>query len=156
MAENDNNIWTLETPKESTWDETAASFFTVLGGRKMVLGLLLGAAGVAAEMVTKNSGGLSANLVTLLLGVYGGFAASNVASKVAFNKRPHAVTYTVTAPQPQAQAENSGAGGQGTPYQPLLDAYNTKLDVILEASNTNSRALSYIVDYINGRASTQG
>ncbi len=46
-----------------------------LGGRKMVAALIIIAVGSAIELLTKQ--GLSANLMTLLLAVFGAFAAGN-------------------------------------------------------------------------------
>lgn len=134
----------------ASWNEYAASFFTILGGRKMVLGLVLIGTGVMSEMIMKDHGGISSNLLALFLGIYGSFAVGNVTSKLAFNKRPHTLVPPTDQPAPLSVETQEETGGQPTPSGSDLDSMQAKLDAILAASNTNGQALSYLVNYING------
>lgn len=93
-----------------------------LGGRKVILGLLIIILGVAIEALLKN--GLTANVLTLLLGIYGAFAVGNGAEHIstAISTKDNSVTYT------------------------SLESVEKLQQVQSESLDTIQKALSFIID----------
>lgn len=104
--------------------------YDLLGGRKLVLGFIVIAIGVAMDLLTPN--GLSSNLLYLLCFISTSFFLANAAVTASYSKNGNSANETA---------------------QSALDATNTKLDAVQGQVNqvvngiaTVQQAISYIID----------
>lgn len=113
-----------------------------LGGRKLVLGLAVALIGGVCELVFP--GGLSSNMMTLLLGAMGTFTVGNMAEHYA--KRP-GIQYNAVMNDSE----------YGVDKIEVPDPLEVKVDGLIEAVNTSNQALGFLVQYVKAaQAANQG
>jgi len=105
-----------------------------LGGRKVVISLLLVAVGAAVDLLTAR--GLSDNLLYLLLAVGGGFIVGNTAVHVAYRKIGG--TAASMAPPSPPQIDTEGLDKK-------IQALSNRQELSMQTLQTIGQAVNHII-----------